>query len=183
MLTPRQLRYLKELLEGHAELGWRAWFARNEPELRERLSRAAFLRLKFEPFEQAERHLRDAGVDFTPDPDALRRERHHASFAAELLDERGRVREEHRRAAHDGAIGLALDGRLDEARAVLTRNVARGSLQDIIDLCWDGEVELTLGDPAVGRLMLEVVAALDSGDDQLDVPVLRARELLASSES
>jgi len=35
----------------------------------------------------------------------------------------------------------------------------------------------------VGRLMLEVVAALESGDDQLDVPVLRARELLASSES
>ena len=78
-MREEHLAYFKDLLEGRAEVSWHAWFDPREAELAAELPRAVFLRLKFHKLDEAETLLRAAGVPYTPDPGAARRERHDGS--------------------------------------------------------------------------------------------------------
>lgn len=188
-LDPRHLEYFKDLLEGRAELSWNAWFAANNTELEQTLPRAEFLHLKFKKTEEAERLLQANGVDFTITPEG-RREKRFALFAPEVCDERGRPREEFLRRAYDGAIGEFMDGRHPEA-AERVRNFVR-KLQrrpipvreeEFADLCFDGEMEILAGNPALGRILLTPLADLKMFDDRIDPMIFRARALLAHSST
>jgi hypothetical protein len=153
--------------------------------LKRELPRAEFLRLKFHKLDEAEALLIAAGVSYTPDPGAVRRERYHALLHPSVLDERGRPRPEFRRKAYNGAMGQLMDGDFDAARSTLAkyirrvrRHPAEKQAEELEDLCFDGEMELTLGDPAVGRALLEAAASVPRWDDQVDPATDRARELL-----
>ena len=45
-------------------------------------------------------------------------------------------------------------------------------------MCFDGEIDFEYGDRELGRMMLELVAALETGDDLLDPAIFRARDIL-----
>jgi len=189
MVRPEHLLYFKELLEGRADVSWNAWFPRHEAELARELPRAEFLRLKFQKLDEAEKLLRAAGVEYTPDPAAARRERYHALLDPSVLDQRGRPRPEFRRKAYNGALGQLMDGEVDAARATLGKFIRRvrrypaeKQAEELEDLCFDGEMELTLGDPEIGRVLLEAVASVPPRDDLVDPATDRARGLLGQSE-
>lgn len=184
------LKYFRELLEGRAEISWHAWFQRHRQELEAELPRADFLRLRFHHLDEAERQLRAGGIDYTPDPAAARRERYYALLHPSVLDERGRPLESFRRAAYEGARGQIMDGDLEGARSTLAAYVrkvrryrAERRAEALEELAFDGEMELTLGDPAAGRLMLEAVASVPEGDDLRDPAIRRAKELLQEADT
>lgn len=184
-MNPKHLTYFKDLLEGRAEVSWYAWFAPHEAELARELPRAEFLRLKFDKLDAAEKLLQAAGYSYTPDPAAARRERYYALLHPSVLDERGRPRPAFRRKAYAGALGQLMDGEFDAGRATLAKWVRRvrrypveKQAEELEDLCFDGEMEFTLGDPAIGRVLLEAVASVPCGNDQMSPAIDRAQELL-----
>jgi hypothetical protein len=183
-LSPRHLDYFKDLLEGRAEVSWNAWFAANLTELEQALPRAEFLHLKFKKTDEAERLLKVNGISFTITGQG-RREKRFALFHPEVCDERGLPREEFLRQAYGGAIGEYMDGRHPEAAKRVrnfVRKLQRKSIEvrheEFTDLCFDGEMEILSGDTALGRILLEPLAALKIFDDRIDPLVFRARELL-----
>lgn len=187
-MRDEHLQYFKALFEGRADISWRAWFAQNEAALEVELPRAVVLRLRFKDLEEAERLLKEAGVEYTPDPSAVRRERHYASFDPSVLDERGRPREDLRRKAYGGVFGMILDGEHDKARKRLEAEIRRirrkpvlEQMEDLADMCFSGEMEFTNGNRETGRALLEAVASVPSGDDLLDPATQRARKLLEGS--
>src|SRR3712207_6820616 len=118
-MRAEHLTYFKDLLEGRAEESWNAWFARHRPELERELPRADYLRIRFNTLDEAEKQLRAAGIDYTPDPVAARRERHYALLDPSVLDERGRPLPEFQRRAYSGAVGQLMDGDVEAARVTL----------------------------------------------------------------
>jgi hypothetical protein len=184
MIRSEHLAYFKALLEGRAELSWRAWFKRNEAQLSQDLPRAAFLRLKFQMLDEAEKLLRESGIEFTVSPLA-RRERYYANLHESVLDENGRPLESFRREAFDGAIGHFFDGRPEQGKENLAKYLRKlqrrpeiQRAEDLGDFCFDGEIELEYGNREIGRSILELVAAMKIGDDLVDPVIFRARELL-----
>lgn len=183
-MRPEYLAYFKDLFEGRAEFSWNAWFARHDEELRKELPRAQYLRLKFQKLDEAERSLRDAGIDFTTSPVA-RRERYYSLLHPSVCDEKGRPSEAFRRKAYDGAYGKFMDGDVAEGRRILEayakklkrKSVARRA-EELADFAFDGSMEFQDGDARLGRAMLEIVAGFELGDDRLDPPILNARQAL-----
>ena len=187
-MRPDHLGYFKDLLEGRATISWNAWFRRNESELSQELPRMAFLQLKFGKLDEAERLLREAGIDFSISPLA-RREKCYSLLHESVLDEDGRPKESFRRKAYGGAFGHFLDGQLEEGKKTLAaflrklkRRPMRERVEELSDFCYDGEMEFEYGDGAVGQAMLELVAALETGDDLLDPAINRAREVLGRGQ-
>jgi len=169
-MRDEHLQYFKALFEGRADISWRAWFAQNEAVLKAELPRAVLLRLRLNGLEEAEKLLKEAGVEYTTDPSALRRERHFASFDPSLLDERGRPREDLRRKAYGGVFGMILDGEHDQARKRLEAEIRKirrkpvlEQMADLADMCFDGETEFTNGNREIGRALLEAVAISTAG--------------------
>lgn len=185
-MHPDHLAYFKDLLEGRADISWNAWFKRNQQSLSAQLTRADFLRLKFNKLDEAERLLQQAAIPYVPSPLA-RRERHHAMLHDSVLDEQGRPLLSFRRKAYDGALGQLMDGDVAQAEATLATYLAKLRRQSsgpraeaVADLCFDGEMELVYGTQAIGITMLQTVAAIAEGDDLLDPSIQRAQHLLAS---
>jgi len=56
---------------------------------------------------------------------------------------------------------------------------AEKQAEELEDLCFDGEMELTLGDPNIGRILLEAVASVPGRNDLVDPATDRARALLS----
>jgi hypothetical protein len=184
MIRAEHLAYFKVLFEGRASISWNAWFKLHEAELAQDLPRAAFLRLKFHKLDEAEKLLHESGIKFAPSPLA-RREKYYSLLHPSVLDENGRPKESFRRKAYDGAFGCFLDGQPDEGKAILASHLRKLKLRPILkraegleEMCFDGEMEFEFGEPEIGRIILELVASLDAGNDLLDPSILRARQVL-----
>lgn len=188
MIRAEHLAYFKDLFEGRAEISWNAWFKRNESQLAQELPRMEYLRLKFDKMDEAEKLLRKAGIQFEISPLA-KRERHYSLLHDSVLDEKGRPLAEFQRKAYDGAIGCFMDGSSEKGTEILAKFVRKAMRRPLLkradaigDLCFDGEMQLATGDPAIGTAILELIAELDTGDDLLDPAIRRARELLQRSK-
>lgn len=188
MIRPEYLAYFKDLFEGRAEISWRAWFFQNDAQLAQDLPRAEYLRLKFKKLDEAEKLLREAGIAFTISPLA-RREKYYALLHDSVLDERGRPKESFRRNAYDGAVGQFLDGNSVKAKEILStclrklkRRPIEKRIEELEGMCFDGEMEYEYGQRELGRMILELIASLETSDDLLDPAILRARELLHQNE-
>lgn len=184
MIQPEHLAYFKDLFEGRAEISWNAWFKQNEAQLAQHLSRAEYLRLKFHKLDEAEKHLQAAGIEYTPSPQA-RREKYYSLLHDSVLDANGRPKESFRRKAYDGAVGQYLDGHLAAAQETfktvlrkLKRRPIAKRVEELEGMSFDGEMEFLYGERALGRMMLELIAALDTGNDLLDPAIARARDVL-----
>lgn len=183
-MRPEHLTYFKDLFEGRAAVSWRAWFKQNEAQLAQELPRTDFLRLKFHMLDEAEKLLRGAGIEFSISPLA-KREKYYSLLHESVLDENGRPKESFRRKAYDGAFGQFLDGHSVKAKETLTaflrklkRRPMAKRIEELEGMCFDGEMEFEHGERDLGRTMLELVAALETGDDLLDPAINRAREVL-----
>jgi hypothetical protein len=102
-----------------------------------------------------------------------------------VLDENGRPKESFRRKAYDGAFGCFLDGHPEKGKEILANSLRKLGRRPILkraqaldELSFDGEMEFEYGDREIGRIMLELVASLDIGNDLLDPAILRARQVL-----
>jgi hypothetical protein len=184
MMRPEHFAYFKDLFEGRAAVSWRAWFKQHDAQLAQDLPRADYLRLKFHMLDEAEKLLRQAGIEFTVSPLA-KREKYYSLLHASVLDERGRPKESFRRKAYNGAVGQFLDGEPAKAKETLTaflrklnRRPMEKRIEELEEMCFDGEMNFEYGDRELGRMMLELVAALEFGDDLLDPAIFRAREVL-----
>lgn len=187
MIRSEHLAYFKELFEGRAAVSWRAWFKQNDAQLAQDLPRAEYLRLKFKMLDEAEKLLRQAGIQFTISPLA-KREKFYSLLHDNVLDERGRPKESFRRKAYDGAVGQFLDGQTAKAKETLIAYLQKVKrrpmvkrIKELESMCFDGEMNFELGDRELGRMILELVAGLEIGDDLLDPAIFRARELLCWS--
>ena len=118
MIRPEHLLYFKDLLEGRADISWNAWFRQNEQQLSQELPRMVFLQLKFHKLDEAERMLKEAGIDYTISPQG-RCERRFSMLAESILDEKGRPKESFMRKAYGGAGGHFMDNRIEEGRRAL----------------------------------------------------------------
>jgi hypothetical protein len=186
MIRPEHLAYFKDLFEGRANISWNAWFRQNEHQLSQDLPRTAFLKLKFHKLDEAEKLLEEAGMPFTISPHA-KREKHYSLLHDSVLDDKGRPTKEFRRKAYNGAFGQILDGFVDKGTKTLAAFLKKMNrlpilkrMDELNDFCFDGENEFEFGERKIGRIMLELVAKLETGNDLLDPAILRARELLAS---
>ena len=184
MIRPEHLNYFKDLLEGRATISWQAWFKRNAESLQTELPRAVYLRLKFQNLDEAEKLLRESGIEFLASPQA-KRERQYAQLHPSVLDENGRPLESFQRKAYNGAFGAFMDDQPEKGNALLRKFLAkinRGSSlkrgETLGDMCFDGQMELQLGNELIGRSILELIAELETGDDLIDPAIFRARELL-----
>ena len=187
-MREEDLAYFKDIFEGRAEISWNAWFIRHEARLAVELPRMTFLRLKFNKLDAAEKLLHEAGVPIVPDALALRRERYHALLHPSVLDDRGRPLESFRRIAYSGAIGKILDEESEAAKEILAkvikrirRYAAHRRADELGDMAFDGEMELTVGHREIGLAILKAVASIPSGDDLCDHATDRARQLLADA--
>jgi hypothetical protein len=183
-MRPEHLAFFKDLFEGRAAVSWRAWFKQNDAQLAQDLPRADYLRLKFHMLDEAERLLRQAGIEFTASPLA-KREKYYSLLHESVLDECGRPKESFRRKAYNGAVGQFLDGEPAKAKETLTallrklkRRPMEKRIEELEGMCFDGEMDFEYGDRELGRMMLELVTALETGDDLLDPAIFRAREVL-----
>ena len=82
-----------------------------------------------------------------------------------------------------------MDGEWEQGRAALAawvrrlrRYPAERCGEELADLCFDGEMELTLGDPEIGRVLLETVAAFPRKGDLVDPAIEIAERLLGRTE-
>lgn len=179
------LDYFKSLFEGTAEISWNAWFRVHEEELKAKMKRAEFLRLKFQNLEEAEKYLQEAKVSYHKDPLAYKRESYYALLGSEVLDEKGRPLESFQRQAYDGAKGKLMDGDVEGGRELLKKFIQKvcrypqeRRQEELEGLCFDGEMELDLGNPQIGRAYLEAVASVPVGNALTDFAVEQAKSLL-----
>jgi hypothetical protein len=184
MIRPEHLAYFKDLFEGRAAISWNAWFKRNETQLSQDLPRMDFLRLKFHKLDEAEKLLRETGIQFSPSPLA-KREKYYSLLGDSVLEERGRPKEAFLRKAYDGAMGCFMDGQPEKGKEILAKFLRKLKrrpvlvrMEELEGMCFDGEMQLEYGEQETGRAMLEMVAALETGNDLLDPAINRARELL-----
>jgi hypothetical protein len=189
MIRAEDLAYFKDLLEGRAQVSWNAWFRENDAALVKNLPRMDYLRLKFKKLDEAERLLKEAGINYQTSPAILKRERYFASLHEGVLDERGRPTPQFLRKMYGGAGGAASDGDAHGARQILAKELGKilrlpmiERAQELGDFCFEGEQEYALGNQLLGLIILELVSELATGDDLLDPAILRAREVLSQRQ-
>jgi hypothetical protein len=185
-MDAEHLAYFKAAMEGEAKVGWNIWFATHQQALSRQLSRPAFLRLKFKKLDEAERLLAAAGI--VPRSTVGKRyECYCALLVGDAMDENGRPNLAFWRSRYDGALGKLADGDRQAGTALLHRCCERASsmgleaMHDLLtDLCFDGEMELTLGNAEVGRAMLGIVVQAGKSHELGEPLAHIARELLHS---
>lgn len=181
------LHYFKEVLEGRARIGWRAWWMHHEETIKAELPRMQYLQLKFHNLDEAARILSQRGIAFQESPLA-KRERYYALLHKSCLDEHGRPTEEHKRSGWGGAVGLLMDGMPDEAKKTVfaalakvkrKRSVARA--EELADILFDAQMSMEAGELGpLDELVLETVAGWQITDDLSGPHIETARRLLES---
>lgn len=93
MVDERHLVYFKELLEGNAEISFKAYLSNNEDSLRKQFSPARFARLKFNSIDEIIKILDEENVSYSINDHAVRNEKYLATFHLDALNEQGRLKE------------------------------------------------------------------------------------------
>ena len=137
--------------------------------------------------DEAEKLLKEAGIEYFCSPLA-RKERYYALLHESVLDDNGRPTQEFLRSCYGGAFGCIMDGELEKGRQILARNLKKmmkrqeiQRMEDLSDFAYDAETEFLYGARQIGKVMLELLAALETNDDLIDHNVFRARDLLSKS--
>jgi hypothetical protein len=183
--TPADLAYFSDLIEGRDAVSWAAWWRGNDVQLRARLPRAEYLRLKFKRLEHAADVLTTAGVRYSWT--ALGRVRQRAAdLDPRFVDEAGLPT----MVWFDslGALAKAAEAgepaavrRAARDRVTQTRRSRPPGVQALCELVYDAEVLHELGSSlpdhrcrAAATALLEAVAGTDSDDDVDELPAIHA---------
>ncbi len=184
-LTPKDLQYFKDLIEGREVPSWHPWWRANEERLRAEMRRADFLRLKFGNLRSVAETLTQEGIDFQWTPKG-RREAAYARLHPSAVDERGHPLPEFRKRAYDGALELFRRGdaaggeqQLEKALKKIRRKrneIERG--EALAEMQMDGEQLYAEGDTAAGLALLRAVGRWETDSDLESPAVEYARAAL-----
>ncbi|MCR8842548.1 hypothetical protein NQ117_02530 [Paenibacillus sp. SC116] len=190
MVDERHLIYFKELLEGNAELSFRAYFSNHEDSLRKQFSPARFARLKFKSMDEIIKILDEEKVSYIINVQAVRNEKYLATFHPDVLNEKGRLKEGFKDTLFNGtAHDFKTKG---ENVAVLTlhtfiefpKNINnKKNIEKLEDIEYFAETELWLGDRNLGLFLLKVLASIECQFSDVDDIVRRAKETVTKHQS
>ncbi|TVX93311.1 hypothetical protein [Paenibacillus agilis] len=182
MLDERHLVYFKELVEGNADISFRAYLSNHEDSLREQFSSARFARLKFKSIDEIIKILDEEKVSYTINVQAIRNENYLATFHPDALNEKGRLKEGFKDSLFDGIVH---DFKTKGEDAVLTlhkyieypENINnKNNIEKLEDIEFFAEMELGLGDESLGLFLLKALASIERQFSDVDDIVLRAKE-------
>ncbi|GGH20464.1 hypothetical protein [Paenibacillus segetis] len=189
MVDKRHLVYFKELLEGNADISFKAYLSKHEDSLRKQFSPARFARLKFKSIEEIIKILDEEKVFYSINDQAIRNEKYLANFHPDALNEKGRLKEGFKDSLFNG---LVHDFKTKGKDAVLTLHQYidypnsmnhRKNIEKLEDIEYFAEMELCLGDTELGLFILKMLASIESQFSEVDDIVLRAKEAIMKHQS
>jgi hypothetical protein len=182
------LNFLKNMLEGNNSITFSAWFKNHEAALKQCLPRAQFLRLKFNPTDEACALLAQHNIQFTTNALAVKNERFLLTWHASFLDDNGYVKQEQKAKLYEGAIGLLMQNDMAAGKKSIEKqlkNISKKKLparaNELEEMLGFAEIEFTLGDTTIGNSVLQSIAAMPMTLSYADEFILRAQNLLATS--
>jgi hypothetical protein len=189
MVDERHLVYFKELLEGNAEISFRAYLSNNEDSLRKQFSPARFTRLKFKSIDEIIKILDEENVSYSINDHAVRNEKYLATFHLEALNEQGRLKEEFKDTLFKGTVHnfktkgedavLTLHKYIEYPKKINNKK----NIEKLQDIEFFAELELSLGDESLGLFLLKALASIERQFTEVDDIVLRAQEAVMKHHS
>lgn len=174
------------MISGKADCTWHVWWSRHSVEAESRLTRTAFLRLKFGKLNAAAEMLAADGVSFTWTP-AGRRLSAWAKLHADAVDSKGRPKPEIRRRMYGGAFASFESGDFEKADRLISLVVEKmvkspdaGML--LGELLLDAESFGAEGNAEAARRIAARVAALPAGDADTQAALSHAAQILAERD-
>lgn len=186
-IDKEHLIYFKNLLEGKANISFRAYVAQNEESLRKQISAPRFARLKFKSTDEIEKILNENGIPYTPDRKAIRNEKYLATFHPDALDKNGRLRNDFKEKIFNGLIKSIKNKDKDtvihfQKYIGYPKKVSsKESVEKLQDIESFAEIEVKFGEEEVGTSLLGLIASIDRQFSEVDDIVLRAKEALANT--
>ena len=181
-IEEKHLKYFKKLLEGNAQVSFVAYIKHNQDALREQLSRAQFLRLKFQPIDEIQNILINNEISYEINPLAVKTEKYLMTFHPDVLDEYGKIKKSHKESLFNGVIKFFEEGKIDLTTKALNdfigfpKNICKKKyISNIEDVEGFAEIELKYGDEKIGLFLLEKIAAIDRQNSDVDDSIIKAK--------
>ncbi|WP_405176565.1 hypothetical protein MHI27_14420 [Paenibacillus sp. FSL H8-0261] len=189
MVDERHLVYFKELLEGNAEISFKAYLSNNEDFLRKQFSPARFARLKFKSIDEIIKILDEENVSYSINDHAVRNEKYLATFHLDALNEQGRLKEGFKDTLFKGTVhNFKTKG--EEAVLTLYKYIEypkkinnKKNIEKLQDIECFAELELSLGDESLGLFLLKALASIERQLSEVDDIVLKAQEAVMKHHS
>lgn len=189
MIDERHLVYFKALVEGHAEISFRAYFSEHEDSLRNQLSTARFARLKFKSMDEIIKILNEEKITCSINEQAIRNEKYLASFHPDVLNEQGRLKEAFKDKLFGGTV-QDYNTKGEEALLTLHEYIGfpqninhKNNIEKLEDIEFFAVTELSLGDEQLGLFLLKALASIERQYSRVDEIVLRAQETINKHRS
>ncbi|WP_339247979.1 hypothetical protein [Paenibacillus sp. FSL F4-0243] len=189
MVDERHLVYFKELLEGNAEISFKAYLSNNEDSLRKQFSPARFARLKFKSIDEIIKILDEENISYSINDHAVRNEKYLATFHLDALNEQGRLKEGFKDTLFKGTVhNFKTKG--EEAVLTLYKYIEypkkinnKKNIEKLQDIECFAELELSLGDESLGLFLLKALASIERQLSEVDDIVLKAQEAVMKHHS
>ncbi|WP_339803674.1 hypothetical protein MKY19_13955 [Paenibacillus sp. FSL R5-0744] len=189
MVDERHLVYFKELLEGNAEISFKAYLSNNEDSLRKQFSPARFARLKFKSIDEIIKILDEENISYSINDHAVRNEKYLATFHLDALNEQGRLKEGFKDTLFKGTVhNFKTKG--EEAVLTLYKYIeypkkinSKKNIEKLQDIECFAELELSLGDESLGLFLLKALASIERQLSEVDDIVLKAQEAVMKHHS
>ncbi|MFD5017403.1 hypothetical protein ACFWMP_00730 [Paenibacillus sp. NPDC058367] len=189
MVDERHLVYFKELLEGNAEISFKAYLSNNEDSLRKQFSPARFARLKFKSIDEIIKILDEENVSYSINDHAVRNEKYLATFHLDALNEQSRLKEGFKDTLFKGTVhNFKTKG--EEAVLTLYKYIeypkkinSKKNIEKLQDIECFAELELSLGDESLGLFLLKALASIERQLSEVDDIVLKAQEAVMKHHS
>lgn len=179
------LQYFKDLIEGHAKEGWIPWFKKNENYLKASMSRAAFLRLKFNKIQEAIKILQSKGIKFKESP-LLPKFIYLSNYNPNALDEKWEIKQDFWNKSYNGAFGLFQnddkEGSYKKLTSYLNKAINKSPKDrevEVSDFLCDARLEYLYGNQGLGLMMLKLLSKIESHDDIILHYISEAEVLLS----
>lgn len=189
MVDERHLVYFKELLEGNAEISFKAYLSNNEDSLRKQFSPARFARLKFKSIDEIIKILDEENVSYSINDHAVRNEKYLATFHLDALNEQGRLKEGFKDTLFKGTVHN-FKAKGEEAVLTLYKYIEypkkinnKKNIEKLHDIECFAELELSLGDESLGLFLLKALASIERQLSEVDDIVLKAQEAVMKHHS
>lgn len=189
MVDERHLVYFKELLEGNAEISFKAYLSNNEDSLCKQFSPARFARLKFKSIDEIIKILDEENVSYSINDHAVRNEKYLATFHLDALNEQGRLKEGFKDTLFKGTVhNFKTKG--EDAVLTLYKYIEypkkinnKKNIEKLQDIECFAELELSLGDESLGLFSLKALASIERQLSEVDDIVLKAQEAVMKHHS
>lgn len=189
MVDGRHLVYFKELLEGNAEISFKAYLSNHEDSLRKQFSPARFARLKFKSIDEIIKILDEENVSYSINDHAVRNEKYLATFHLDALNEQGRLKEGFKDTLFKGTVhNFKTKG--EEAVLTLYKYIEypkkinnKKNIEKLQDIECFAELELSFGDESLGLFLLKALASIERQLSEVDDIVLKAQEAVMKHHS